>query len=68
MKQKFEVGERVLWITKDFEGRHCTKAIISEVHTDHVLARTAENGNNSDDLTLWIDKDNEMDFFKITGF
>lgn len=57
MKKQFKVNQVVLWIVNDFDGRTVTKAIITEVYKDHCIAKTEDN------MTLWIDSDNEMEFF-----
>ena len=64
MKHNFYIGQRVLWHTNDFEGNRYTRAVITEVHPDHAIARTEGNDCKAyDDMNLWIDDFNEMDFF-----
>ena len=59
MKKHFTVNQSVIWIVSDFEGKTATEAIITEVHSDYCIAKTEDN------TTLWIDEDNEMEFFDL---
>lgn len=59
MKKNFAVNQEVIWIVNDFEGKHVTRAIITEVNADYCIAKTENN------ITLWIDTDNEMEFFDL---
>ena len=65
MQKQFYVNQNVLWITRDFEGRHVTRATITKVTDTKCYARTNGNNNNSDDMNLLIDASNEMDFFDL---
>lgn len=56
MKNQYVIGTNVLWVVNDFDGCTKTRATITEVYRDHAIA-ISEN-----DITLWIDKDNENDF------
>ena len=57
MKHNFTLNQSVLWIVNEFDGRTVTNATITEVYSDHCIAKTEDN------MSLWIDKDNEMQFF-----
>lgn len=57
MKKQFKLNQKVIWIVNDFDGRSVTNATITEVHQNHCIAKT------DDDMNLWIDSDNEMEFF-----
>lgn len=59
MKKTFTLNQKIIWITNEFDGRTVTKATITEVHSDHCIAKTEDN------MTLWIDADNEMEFFDL---
>lgn len=63
MKKNFKLGQKVLWINNSFDGRTTACGTIIEVNEDHCLCKTSGNNNNLDDMTLWIDEDNEMEFF-----
>ena len=56
MKQQFNLGQEVTWTVKEFGQVIITKAIVTEVHSDHYIAET------KDGMTLWIDEDTESDF------
>jgi hypothetical protein len=58
MKKQFKINQSVLWIVNDFDGRMVTNAKITEVHDNHCIAKSDDN------MTLWIDSDNEMEFFE----
>ena len=57
MKRKFKVGQKLTWRVKEFDGVSETKVVVTEVFSDHVIAKS------EDDMTLWIDEDNECDFY-----
>lgn len=59
MKHNFTINQKLLWIVNDFDGRTVTQATIIEVHSDHCIALT------DNDMRLWIDSDNEMEFFDL---
>ncbi len=64
MKHNFYIGQNVLWHCVEYESNDYIKAVITEVHSDHCLAVSKNNEfSNFNDLKLWIDEDNEMDFF-----
>ena len=66
MKKQFKLGQNVLWITQndEFQGhKTVVKATIIQVKDDHCIARSCGNNDNTDDMNLWIDEDNEMEFF-----
>ena len=58
MKQKFQVGQKVVWHCADYESNTYIKATIVEAHDDYAVALSEDNTH------LWIDKDNENDFTK----
>ena len=48
----------------DYESNVYIKAVITEVHSDHCIAVSQNNDfSNYNNMSLWIDEDNEMDFF-----
>lgn len=64
MKHNFSVGQNVLWHCVDYESNVYIKAVITEVHSDHCIAVSQNNdSSNYNNMSLWIDEDNEMDFF-----
>ena len=64
MKKVFEMGQEVIWHIEEFGKVSDIKAIITEVHSDHYIARTVGNDfNNYNDMNLYIDEDTEVDFF-----
>ncbi len=64
MKHNFYIGQNVLWHCVEYESNVYIKAVITEVHSDYCLAVSQNNDfSNYNDMKLWIDKDNEMDFF-----
>ena len=64
MKHNFYIGQNVLWHCVECESNVYIKAVITEVHSDYCLAVSQNNDfSNYNDMKLWIDKDNEMDFF-----
>lgn len=67
LKKKFTLGEEVIWRFRDFDFEEWNKAKckIIEVHEDHCIAKTQGNQNCYDDMSLWIDKDNENDFIQM---
>lgn len=58
MNKKFKLGQKVVWVCKDFDGISSTDATITEIHKDHCIAKTEDN------ITLWIDDDTEYMFYK----
>jgi hypothetical protein len=65
MKHNFTLNQNVLWITNDNGNKQVVKATITEVNEDHCIAYTSGNNNNTDNMILWIDEDNEMEFFDV---
>ena len=66
MKHNFFIGQNVLWHCVDYESNVYIKAVVTEVHSDHWLAVSKNNDlMNYNDMKLWIDEDNEMDFFDV---
>lgn len=64
MKHNFSVGQNVLWHCVDYESNVYIKAVITEVHSNHCIAVSQNNDfSNYNNMSLWIDEDNEMDFF-----
>lgn len=66
MKKQFNLGQKVLWITRNDEfpeNKAVVKAVIVQIKNDHCVARSCENNNNTDNMNLWIDENNEMEFF-----
>lgn len=64
MKHNFTVGQNVVWHSHDFDGDAHIKAVITKVEDDHCIATTQGNKNpNQNDMQLWIDEDNEFDFY-----
>lgn len=61
MKKKFKLGQKVVWVCKDFDGISSTDATITEVYEDHYIAKTEDN------ITLWIDEDTEYMFHLKKG-
>lgn len=59
MKKTFTPNQEVIWIVNDYEGKTVTKATITEVNKDYAIAKTEDN------ISLWIDADNEMEFFDL---
>ena len=59
MKKTFTLGQRVMWIVNDFDGRTVTYATITSVESSNCIATT------EDGMSLWIDEDNEMEFFDV---
>lgn len=57
--KNFELNQKVLWHTDDFDGSVDQIAVITEVQEDHCIA-TTEDGSN-----LWIDEDTEEEFIII---
>ena len=57
MKQKFTINQKVLWIFRENGQRTVINATIIEVYAEHVIALSEDNDR------LWIDEDNEMEFF-----
>ena len=67
MRHNFYIGQELYWHVNDFEGNRYIRCFITEVHPDHAIARTQGNECKAyDDMNLWIDWDNEMDFFDAT--
>lgn len=54
--KKFKLGQKVTWTVNEFGQVMTTKAVVTEVHPDHYIAKT------DDGMTLWIDEDTESDF------
>lgn len=66
MKHNFFIGQNVLWHCVDYESNVYIKAVVTEVHSDHCSAVSKNNDlMNYNDMKLWIDEDNEMDFFDV---
>lgn len=59
MKKKFEVGQKVIWETDDFDGTMKVSAVITEIYQDHCIAVSQ---GNLDGLILWIDDSTEQYF------
>lgn len=63
MKKKFEVGQKVIWETDDFDGTMEVSAVITEIYQDHCIAVSQGNKiSNLNGLTLWIDESTEQYF------
>lgn len=52
----YTLNQKVTFTADDFDGKTTMEAIITEVHDDYAIAKTA------DDITLWIDKDTDYMF------
>ena len=64
MKHNFSVGQNVLWHCVAYESNVYINAVITEVYSDHCIAVSQNNDfSNYNNMSLWIDEDNEMDFF-----
>lgn len=64
VKRNFYIGQKVIWHCVDYERDTYIKAVVTEIHSDHCLAVSKNNScSNYDNMQLWIDEDNEMDFF-----
>ena len=48
--KNFELNQKVLWHTEDFDGTVDQSAVITEVHEDHCIATT------EDGINLWVDR------------
>lgn len=59
MKKHFKIGQNIMWICNEFDGRTVTYATITEIYKDHVIAKTDDN------MTLWIDEYNEMQHYDL---
>lgn len=66
MKNKYYVGQKIVWHCKDFETDCYIKAVITEVDADHCIAISERNMNlNLNDMKIWIDDDiEEMIYFE----
>lgn len=64
MKRNFYIGQNVIWHCVDYEREIHINAVVTEIHSDHCLAVAKNNScSNYDNMQLWIDEANEMDFF-----
>lgn len=69
MKHNFFMGQVLRWHVKEPWAEEWIRCVVTEVDEEHAIARTEGNlhpGNN--DVDLWIDEDNEMDFFEEDSF
>lgn len=63
MKRNFYIGQNVIWHCVDYEREIHINAVVTEIHSDHCLAVAKNNScSNYDNMQLWIDEANEMDF------
>lgn len=63
MKRNFYIGQNVIWHCIDYEREIHINAVVTEIHSDHCLAVAKNNScSNYDNMQLWIDEANEMDF------
>ncbi len=66
MKHNFYMGQELYWHVKEPWAEDWIRCVITEIHEDedYAIARTEGNRHpGKDDMNLWIDSDNEMDFF-----
>ena len=57
--KKYHVGEKLLFVSDDFDGRQKVECNVTEVYPDHVIAVGMEN------VSYWIDNDTEYLFEKM---
>lgn len=53
---KYKVGQKLIWLVRDFDGSFDIPCVVSAIFEDHCIAYT------DDDRHLWIDTDTEEDF------
>lgn len=58
----FNLGEKLHYVTEDFDGHAVTLCEVVEKHEDHYIAKEL---NSDNPITLWIDEDTEYMFERI---
>lgn len=53
MKNNFQIGQKLLWIIDEFDGKSEVECIVTKVYDDHYIARSID-----DDMDIWIEKEN----------
>ena len=43
MKHDYKLGQKLLWIVRDFDTTADISAVVTEVYSDHIIAKTQGN-------------------------
>lgn len=57
-----QVGDRLIWETKDVDGKVNIQCTVIEVCDDHALAASDLKSDMQPSILLWIDKDTVEEF------